>query len=82
MTERVRSLVITLDRDMRGADVKTVVSAIQLMRFVSHVETGPVGDVAAHTNRSIAFMKIKDILWDSLLSLEADKKVKLDGSDE
>ena len=81
MTDRVRSIVVTLDRDMRVDDVESVVNAIRLMRYVSHVKTGPVVDIEAHTSRSVAFMKIKKILWENLISLEADKKIKLDGSD-
>lgn len=42
MTDRVRTLTVILDREMRDDDVEIVVDAIKLMRYVSDVELGPV----------------------------------------
>lgn len=39
MTDRVRQLVVTLDRDMRDDDVEYLVGAIKLLRNVAHVDT-------------------------------------------
>jgi len=73
MTDRVRTLVVTLDRDIRDDDVESIVSAIKMTRCVTHVETGPVVDLADHTARTVVFRAIKKHLWDTLLSWEADK---------
>jgi hypothetical protein len=44
MTDRVRTLTVVLDRDMRDDDVQHVVEAVQMIRFVGSVELGePVG---------------------------------------
>lgn len=67
---------------MRTDDVEEVVKSIRMLRCVSHVETGPVVDIPQHTARTVALTKVKRILWDSLMSPEADKKIMLDGSDE
>ncbi len=38
MTDRIRHLTITLDRDYRDDDVKRIVDAIKMVRVVEHVE--------------------------------------------
>jgi len=82
MTDRVRSLVVTLDRDMRTDDVEEVIRTIRMLRYVSDVENGPVVDIAQHTARSVALSAVKKRVWDALMSREADKSIMLDGSDK
>ena len=77
MTDRVRTLTVLLDRDMRTDDVEMVVNAIKMIRRVADVETGPVVDSEQHFARSIAFRKLKKMLWKQLLSWEEDEKVNL-----
>jgi hypothetical protein len=38
MTDRVRSVIVTFDREYRTDDLETLVSAIEQLRFVSGVE--------------------------------------------
>ena len=81
MTDRIRTLVVVLDRDMRDDDVEHVVSAIRMMRRVSSVETGPVVDISQHEARSIVFHAVKKRLWDQLLSMEANKSFNFEKDD-
>ena len=66
MTDRVRSLVVLLDRDTREDDVEVVMQAIQMIRGVATVEKGDVVTAEDHFNRAIVFRKVKKLLWDAL----------------
>jgi hypothetical protein len=46
MTDRVNTLTVILDREMRGDDVEAVKKALRMVRFVAKVENGPVNDMA------------------------------------
>jgi hypothetical protein len=73
MTDRIRTIVVVLDRDMRDDDIESVVQAIRMTRFVAKVETGPVVDMPNYEARSIVFRAVKKRLWNCLMSMEADK---------
>ena len=42
MTDRIRHLTVTLDRDYRDDDVESVLEAIRMIRGVEHIEEGIV----------------------------------------
>lgn len=44
MTDRIRTLTVTLDSDMRDDDVEVVANAIRMIKRVDTVELGPVVD--------------------------------------
>ena len=48
MTDRVFSLTVMLNREMRVDDVEHLVDAISMMRGVMKVEKGPVADLDHH----------------------------------
>ena len=50
MTDRIHALTITLDRDMRSDDVRHVVDAIQMIKFVQSVDPH-VTDTGDHCAR-------------------------------
>lgn len=45
MTDRIRILTVTLDRDMRDDDVETIKQAIGMVKCVADVANGPVVDM-------------------------------------
>lgn len=51
MTDRIRTLHVTLSHDFRDDDVESVVSAIQMVKGVQSVVNGPVVNIEDHLNR-------------------------------
>lgn len=71
MTDRVRHLTVVLDRDMRDDDVKVVVEAIRMIKFVAAVRPNIVlsGDslarlVARNELRGKAYELIEQLFKD------------------
>lgn len=48
MTDRIRTLTVVLDRDMRDDDVEVVVKALSCIKHVSKVELGPATAMEQH----------------------------------
>jgi hypothetical protein len=69
MTDRVRTLTVILDTDMRDDDVEWIVNAIRAVKHVADVTTHSVG--GEHLQREIAkselrqeiMKKIQDLLY-------------------
>ena len=66
MTDRVRSLTVILDRDMRDDDVECVVAAIEMVKCVQAVELGPVNDIDTYIARSVAVTEVRSALLEAL----------------
>lgn len=62
MTDRVRTLTVTLDRDMRDDDVQAVVEAIRMVKCVGDVQLGPVVDSFTHDARMAFRREVGDVL--------------------
>ena len=60
MTDRVRTITVVLERDMRTDDVQYVVDAIRMVRYVSHAEAGPVVDHISYAARRDVATKIRN----------------------
>jgi hypothetical protein len=45
MTDRIRTLTVILDRDMRADDVEHVFEAIKMVKFVAEVKLGKPVDI-------------------------------------
>jgi len=64
MTDRIHSLTVTLERDIRDDDIEPLVEAIQMLRGVLDVQTF-VADPESH----MAEMRAKDDLRKKLFEL-------------
>lgn len=53
MTDRIRTLLVTLDHDFRDDDVQVIVDAIKMIKCVSNVKIGEVVDMQDHLNREV-----------------------------
>ena len=53
MTDRIRTLAVTLDRDFRDDDVEVIVNAIKMIKHVSNVTIGEVVNIQDHLNREV-----------------------------
>ena len=73
MTDRIRTLTVVLDRDMRDDDVEVVKSAIGMIKCVASIENGPAVDYQDHMNRDIARSELETVL---LKALRDDKERK------
>lgn len=77
MTDRVRTLTVVLDQDIRTDDVQVIVDAISMLRYVSSVKLGaPVGPeqfVARMAVRSEVAAKLHDAI-DEAFEPKADGK--------
>jgi hypothetical protein len=63
MTDRVKGLYVTLDRDMRTDDVDCVMQAIQMVKYVSSVtHEGLVTDVEDHYARERIRRELSDVV--------------------
>ena len=54
MTDRIRTLTVILDRDMRDDDVEVVKQAVQMVKRVASVQNGEVVGGDEHMRRTIA----------------------------
>jgi hypothetical protein len=68
MTDRIRHLTITLDRDIRDDDVAAIISAIEHVRGVASVE-GHVVDASDHLARSVVRSEIRGKLHEAIESV-------------
>lgn len=66
MTDRIRTLTVVLDDDIRVDDAQEVVSAISLLRCVGSVEAGPVVDVGTLLARRAARRVLLEELLEGL----------------
>jgi hypothetical protein len=64
MTDRVRTLTVILDQDMRTDDVKTVVKALKMIRYVDDVELGSI-DIDL-IERRVARQELRTKVMDAL----------------
>lgn len=70
MTDRVRTLVVYLEDDMRDDDVQEVVKALQMVRCVAEVKLGPINK--DYLARDIAKLELRKELrefWMKLLEI-------------
>lgn len=65
MTDRVKGLVITLDKDYRTDDVEAIVNAIKMVKGVADVDTS-ITDMDDHMNRTIIRQELTKKLFDTL----------------
>jgi len=65
MTDRVNSLTVILDREMRVDDVEAVKKALSMVRFVAKVENGPVNDMESH----VAFVRVRAEIKEQLFKV-------------
>lgn len=73
MTDRVKGLVVTLDRDYRTDDVESIVNAIMMVKGVVNVDTNLV-KMDDYMNRSRVVGVMRRKLFDCL----KDEEIKLD----
>jgi hypothetical protein len=57
MTDRIRTLRVILDRDMRDDDVEVVTGAIRMIRCVAAVENGAAMTLDDYLQRTIALQE-------------------------
>ena len=69
MTDRINSLAVVLESDMRADDAEELMSAIRQLRGVISV-SGNVSDVASHIAQERARRELADKLWDVLYTLD------------
>lgn len=55
MTDRIHSLTVVLDHDMRDDDIQPLIDAIKMMKGVRTVDTH-VSDIASHMAEARAFL--------------------------
>ena len=65
MTDRVRTLTVVLDQDMRVDDVEIVTSAISMIRHVQSVTTGTPVDMKDWGARIAVGGEYQAALWDA-----------------
>jgi hypothetical protein len=65
MTDRVQSLTVVFEKELRTDDAQAYVDAISIMRGVASVELGPVCDIAHYAARE----DVRRELWDLLRPL-------------
>ncbi len=51
MTDRVRTLTVTLDRDFRTDDIETIIGWLKGVKYVADVQLGPVVEMGDHIAR-------------------------------
>lgn len=66
MTDRHRSVLVVLDRDVRSDDLEVVLSAIRMIKGVASVEPGPVTDVRDHLAREVVRRELEHELREVL----------------
>lgn len=66
MTDRVRTLTIVLEQDMRTDDVETVIDALKMIRCVQDVILGEVVEFNHHHARDMAKIELRLELLDLL----------------
>lgn len=71
MTDRVRSLTVILDHEMRDDDAEEVAKAIYGFRHVQEVKLGPVVDV----NTYGAVFRVKRELWAKIQDIFANEEL-------
>lgn len=71
MTDRIKGLVVTFDKDYRDDDIEPLVSAIRMLRGVVDVSLS-VADVDDHINRMRITTELRGKLFDAL----SEEKVK------
>jgi hypothetical protein len=72
MTDRVKGLVVTLDKDYRVDDVQAIVDAVKMVKGVLTVDTA-IANLDDHMNRERMTQRFREILYDLLRNI--DKKV-------
>jgi len=65
MTDRIHSLTVVLEKDMRDDDCESLISAIRMLRNVLSVEPH-VTDFGDHTARERARCELGEKLWEVL----------------
>lgn len=82
MTDRIRTLTVVLDRDMRTDDVEGVKQTIGMIRYVADVQDGAVVNSDDWLNRSTALREFIALqykflrLFGGLTGAEAEDKLK------
>lgn len=66
MTDRVRTLTVLLEQDVRTDDVECIVDAVRMIRGVQHVRLGPVVGIEAWTAREVARRELEAKLREAL----------------
>ncbi len=72
MTDRVQSLTVFFEKEVREDDVQVYVDAIRLMRGVSNVELGPVLDSSDYAAREMVGLA----LWEKMRELLLEHRGK------
>lgn len=67
MTDRIRTLVVTLRADVRDDDIEAVRSAIAMLGPVALCDVGPIVDLRAHEARRVAQLELRQRILDLLL---------------
>lgn len=63
MSDRIKGLVITLDKDYRDDDVQVIVNAIKMIKGVVTVDTS-LYDISDSINRNRIKMELEEKIWD------------------
>lgn len=65
MTDHIKGLIITFERDIREDDVDPIIEAIQMVRGVADVSRS-VADSRDHMNRERIRREMREKLWEVL----------------
>jgi hypothetical protein len=65
MTDRIKGLTVTLDRDYRDDDVETIVNAIMMVKGVVNVAKS-ITTLDDHINRTRIRAELTDRIFDAL----------------
>ncbi len=65
MTDRINSLLVVLDKDIRDDDAEEIINAIQMIRHVLKV-TPRVSDFDLHIAETRAKNELREKLWELL----------------
>ena len=68
MTDRVKGLIVTLDRDIRIDDVEHAVNAVKMIKGVSSVQLS-ISTPEDHMARARVMSEIRDKLYDFIQGL-------------
>jgi hypothetical protein len=77
MTDRVKSLTVVLDKDIRVDDVESLVNAIRCIRHVMSVGTNIVDSDDYAARERVAF-KWSDTIFDVMAALRDGRKVTIE----
>jgi hypothetical protein len=65
MTDRLKGVVVTFDRDIREDDAQEIINAIKMIRGVLAVDQS-VADYDDHMNRARIEREYKQKVWDAI----------------